>query len=135
MQLKKISSFIIAALILFSNLGLAFGVHYCNDEIASISFQYEQINEAPKADTSCCKTSKNHAKCCSDKLIKVEKKTDKVLFKTFQLGLQQFTVAKIFNINFIDNLALNSYKKLLRNYSESNSPPLYKLYCQLVLYA
>ena len=45
MNFKKHTSILLAALILLANLGLSFVVHYCKDEIASVSFQYQE--EAP----------------------------------------------------------------------------------------
>jgi hypothetical protein len=43
MNFRKHISILLATLILLANLGLSFTVHYCKDEIASVSFQIEKV--------------------------------------------------------------------------------------------
>jgi len=42
MNFRKHISIVLASLVLLANLGLSFAVHYCKDEIASVSFQYQE---------------------------------------------------------------------------------------------
>lgn len=131
--MKKITAILITTVILFSNLGLAFNVHYCHDKIASVSIDYSVQND----NSNCCCVKKDaQKKCCSDTTIKAEKKSDDILVKSFQLDLQQFVAnAQNWDFNFSKEIVSIKKNDLIENYSESNSPPLYKLYCQLVLYA
>ena len=135
MNFRKHISIVLAALILLANLGLSFAVHYCKDEIASVSFQYQEDEPCVEEAKSCCAKEDSHDSCCSNKLIKVEKKTDDILVKTFQLDLEQ----AVFNTNWKPNLVASESVIVTSDevafYCDSHAPPLYKLYCQLVFYA
>ena len=135
MNFRKHISIVLATLILLANLGLSFAVHYCKDEIASVSFQYQEDEPCVEDVKSCCATADSHDSCCSNKLIKVEKKTDDILVKTLQLDLEQ----TVFNADWKPNLVVFNSVATTSNevafYCDSQAPPLYKLYCQLVLYA
>ena len=66
--------------LLVSNLGLAINVHYCADEIASIT-----INVAPdsgKVVDECCGIVEEEPGCCNDKIIKAEIKSDQIIVKS-----------------------------------------------------
>lgn len=131
--MKKLTSVILIVFILFSNLGLAFNVHFCHDKIASVSFDFL----TPEGDDSncCCIKKDVKKKCCSETTIKTNKKSDNFLLKSFSLDFEQFVAVEQFNFNFKEQIFSIESQKLIENYSESNSPPLYKLYCQLVFYA
>lgn len=131
--MKKLTSVILIVFILFSNLGLAFNVHFCHDKIASVSFDFS----TPEGDDSncCCIKKDVKKKCCSETTIKTDKKSDNFLLKSFSLDFEQFVAVEQFNFNFKEQIFSIESQKLIENYSESNSPPLYKLYCQLVFYA
>lgn len=136
MHLKKITSLFLAVFILFSSLGLAFNVHYCHDEIDSISLNFKAEEPCEESEASCCSAEENHKKCCSEKTIKVDKKTDNVLVQSLHFELPVFVVST-HTLKFDLDQAIISIKRshLIENYCESNSPPFYKLYCQLVFYA
>ena len=135
MNFRKHISIILASLILLANLSLSFSVHYCKDEIAAISFQYHNNEPCVEKVTACCAKEPTHDDCCSDKHIQVEKKTDDVLVKTFQLNLQPAVLNATWNPNFNTTVAELSTSNDVVYHCESHAPPFYKLYCQLVLYA
>lgn len=118
-----------------ANIGYGFTVHFCNDTIASVSLNasFEEPCEEPAV--SCCATNKNHDTCCSNKIIKVEKKHDNFLTKSLQFESSVATLNTLSTIEFAENVVLFSSNGNPAFYCESNAPPLYKLYCQLVLYA
>jgi hypothetical protein len=120
---------------LLANLSLSFSVHYCNDEIASISFLYQ--NEEPCIDeqTACCAKQNTHDSCCSNKQTQVERITGDVLIKTFHFNLQFDILNAVWHPNFILNTSESFTSTISFYYFDSHAPPLYKLYCQLVLYA
>jgi hypothetical protein len=132
---RKHINIVLATLILLANLSLSFSVHYCNDEIAAISFQFQNDETCIEEETACCVKQDTHDACCSDKYIQVENTTDDVLVKTFQFHLQP----AVLNAVWIPNLIINASEALTSTaafcYFDSHAPPLYKLYCQLVLYA
>lgn len=135
MNFRKHISIVLASLVLLANLGLSFAVHYCGDEIASVSFQYQEDEPCVEEVKSCCAAADSHDSCCSNKVIKVEKKTDNILVKTLQLDLEPTVFTVDWKPNFIvfesENIILNE----VDFYCDSHAPPLYKLYCQLVFYA
>jgi hypothetical protein len=134
--MKRFTAILLTTFILISNLGLAFNIHYCHNEIASVSLSFEQEESCNENPNSCCASSDNHKKCCSETTIKTDKKSDDILVKSFQLDLQQFVAnTQHWDFNFSKEIVSIKKNNLIENYSESNSPPLYKLYCQLVLYA
>lgn len=138
MQVKKHLSLLIAFLVLVSNSGLAFNVHFCEDKIASITsvFSKEEICVTPiKEEKSCCaKMEQTHKKCCSDKEVNLKNKTEKVVIKTFvDVDLFLFNNEKevvIFTSNF--NFNKNEF---CAYFCVANAPPLYLLYSQYTFYA
>ena len=135
MNFRKHISIVLATLILLANLGLSFAVHYCKDEIASVSFQYQEDEPCVEDIKSCCATADSHDSCCSNKLIKVEKQTDDILVKTFQLDLEQAVFVADWKPNFVTFESENIVSNEVAFYCDSHAPPLYKLYCQLIFYA
>lgn len=135
MNFRKHISIVLAALILLANLGLSFVVHYCKDEIASVSFQYQEDEPCIEEAKSCCAKEDSHDSCCSNKLIKVERKTDDILVKTFQLDLEQAVFSTNWNPNVVTFRPIAITSNEVAFYCDSHAPPLYKLYCQLVFYA
>lgn len=135
MNFRKHISIVSASLVLLANLGLSFIVHYCNDEIASVSFQYQENEPCVEDVKSCCAKEDSHDSCCSNKLIKVEKKTDEILVKTFQLDLEPIVFTTDWKPNFVAFESQNIVSNDGDFYCDSHAPPLFKLYCQLVFYA
>lgn len=135
MNFRKHISVVLASLVLLANLGLSFAVHYCKDEIASVSFQYQEDEPYVEEVKSCCAKEDSHDSCCSNKLIKVEKKTDDILVKTLQLDLEQAVFVAYWKPNFVAFESENFVSNEVAFYCDSHAPPLYKLYCQLIFYA
>ena len=135
MNFRKHISIVLATLILLANLGLSFAVHYCKDEIASVSFQYQEDEPCVEDVKSCCAKENSHDSCCSNKLIKVEKQTDDILVKTLQLDLEQVVFVADWKPNLVAFESENTISNEAAYYCDSHAPPLYKLYCQLVFYA
>ena len=135
MNFRKHISIVLASLVLLANLGLSFAVHYCKDEIASVSFQYQEDEPCVEEVKSCCAKEDSHDSCCSNKLIKVEKKTDDILVKTLQLDLEPTVFTANWKPNFVAFESENFVSNEVAFYCDSHAPPLYKLYCQLIFYA
>ena len=135
MNFKKHISIVLASIVLLATLGLSFAVHYCKDEIASVSFQYQEDEPCVEEAKSCCAKEVSHDSCCSNKLIKVEKKTDDILVKTFQLDLEPTVFITDWKPNLVAFESENLVSSEVGFYCDSHAPPLYKLYCQLVFYA
>jgi hypothetical protein len=130
MKFKKQISIFLAVLLLVSNVGLAFNVHYCGGEIASVSLT------SLKAEKGCCeKVASKKDSCCKDKKIVFQKKVDNGIVKSFSFQFDYAFIipeshSVVFN-NVTDNFKNNSS---LSYYCDANAPPLFKLYSQYLLY-
>ncbi len=129
MNFKKHISLFLAVLLLVSNVGLAFNVHYCGDKLASVSLI------SVKAQKGCCEkvTSKKNS-CCKEKKIVFKQKVENRIVKSFSFqfdyafGVPQPTIDGFVTA---DTLTANSN---LSYYCDANAPPFYKLYSQFLLY-
>ncbi len=138
MQFKKQIIVFFAFLVFFTSSGLAFTIHYCGQNIASISsvFSNNETCEIPKEEEKSCCAEKleTQKKCCSDKEIVIKDSIEKNTFKNgislefLKIDFPQFTV------NFNTNSTLNKTSQHLSFYCDANAPPLYNLYCQYTFY-
>lgn len=143
MKFKKHINLLLALLILVSNTGLAFNVHYCEGEISGVSFSYQQeelcVEEKPvetKLQKSCCAQTTTHDSCCENSKVEIKKSTaENVLIKIFQLDLASFIQTNEWYASFIgfgkDEVQKNDTPEY---YCETNAPPFYKLYSQFIFY-
>ncbi len=139
MNFKKHISLLTALLILVSNSGLAFTVHYCEGKIASVSsvFSQEEVCDEPVVveKTCCAKPETTHKKCCSDKKVDLKNKTEKIIIKTISLDFEPAFFSEYNNPTFAALPTEQFSTENVAFYCDSNAPPLYKLYCQYTFYA
>jgi hypothetical protein len=133
MVFRKHIGVLLAILILVSNVGLAFNVHYCGGKLASISLNAD-IPELQKEGDCCLKKAIKKESCCKDKKIVFQKKAIDKVFKSFSFQLDATFIVPEYQSTFFK--AVPSFKKntLLSYYCDANAPPLYKLYSQYLLY-
>lgn len=139
MKLKKCTSLLLALLVLFSNAGLAFNVHYCGGEIAGISSGYSidkaSADDNPMADRACCiAKAKENKSCCDNKTIKSEKKSD-VVVKTFSFHIDAPFVANSWKPLVFVPASQTVAPQTAAYYCDAHAPPLYQLYSQYIFYA
>jgi hypothetical protein len=132
MFFKKQIIVLLSFLVLFTNTGMAFTIHYCDDQIASVSLNTVSFHEIEK---DCCGEVERMSKCCHNKIIKSHDGIDQIVAKVDSI---QF-VGLIF-IKFQENYNLYVVKKfnssnLICYTNNANSPPLYKLYSQYCFYS
>jgi hypothetical protein len=136
MHCRKHISLFLATLILLANLGLTLSVHYCHNEIASISFQLQ--NEDPcvlRDQDSCCAQVKLHTSCCSNKVIKVAEKPDTIVVETSQLNFEGWVIPILDSTFIVHSVNVHAAAAPLVFYCDAHAPPRYKLHCQFVFYA
>ena len=115
MNLKKCTGVFLAFLLLVSNIGFAFDVHYCGGKIASVSIS----KVSPEK------------KCCGDK----EKKSDDATFKVFFFQIAFPAVIHEFKSLAFSSVPNFKSKEVISYYADANAPPLYQLYHQYIFYA
>ncbi|KAF2334402.1 HYC_CC_PP family protein [Flavobacterium daemonense] len=132
MNLKKCTGLFLAFLLLVSNIGFAFDVHYCGGEIASVTLK-TAVQSSPEK--KCCGENEKKSSCCKDKVVHFEKKSDNATFKIFFFQLdfpaviQQYKPIAFLSVpNFKSN-------QIISYYSDANAPPLFKLYNQYIFYS
>ena len=140
MRSKKFTSLFLAILLLVSNFGLAFNVHYCGDKIASVSSAFSAITsvkaDSPKKDCCCKKDDKEKDSCCKNKVVDLKKDTKDVVIKTFSFQIQTpFILVKSTELLFAKAEKVISNTNVTEYYCSPNAPPLFKLYHQYVFYA
>ncbi|MGL2963099.1 HYC_CC_PP family protein [Flavobacterium sp. RSB2_4_14] len=137
--MKKHISFLIALLVLVSNSGLAFSVHYCGGKIAAVSsvFSQEEVCQMPiKVEKTCCAKQETANKgCCSDKKINLKSKAEQVIIKTISLDFEPVYFSDYRNQLFAEIETQHFSNEKVAFYCQSNAPPLYKLYCQYTFYS
>jgi hypothetical protein len=133
MILKKQISILLTFLLLVSNLGLAFNVHYCADEIESIT-----INLAPasaKVVDVCCGIVEEEPGCCKDKIIKAEIKSELIIIKAVSFDTEFIEDYNCWKPFFFSNNLNFKTRGNFTYYCDSHPPPLYLLYSQYTFYA
>lgn len=136
-MLQKTTSIIVAFFLLLSSTGMAFNIHYCKGKIAAISSVFEKenscVDQCDISETTCCSSTIDHDDCCTDNLL--ETSVDDATNLNFSLdfdwiplnlegqGMSPFSV----EILLVKNISDYTF--------DSNAPPLYKKYSQLIFYA
>ncbi len=138
MYFKRITTFFLAFLILCSNVGLAFNIHYCGGEIASITSVYSTddlaVKEISNQKSCCAEKSDSIEPCCKDKVVKLKAKSE-VVVKTFTFSiLAPFVVPNQNLVIFKPVVAAKNISTIAYN-CDANAPPLFKLFNQFLLYA
>ena len=133
MNFKKHINALLALFLLVSNMGFSFNVHYCEDEIASIT-----LNTATKSheiEKDCCGVMEKKSKCCKNKIIKTNEKSVQQIVKSISLDrVFNLTLNEWKSVNFpiAFNLQQNNF---ISYYCDANAPPLYLLYSQYTFYS
>jgi hypothetical protein len=133
MNIKKCISLFLALLLLVSNVGMAFNVHYCAGEIASVSIesQHQQIKEK-----GCCeKIVSKKDSCCKDKVFHFQKKSDNALVKIFFFELNSPFLVQEWQPVVFSSTTNFKITPVATYYCDANAPPLFKLYSQYIFYA
>ena len=133
MNIKKCTGLFLAFLLLVSNVGLAFNVHYCGGEIASVS-----VKPIPyqKAEKSCCsKKVEKEESCCKDKVVNFQKKSDNTVLKVFSIDSPIYFIIKESQTFVFSSEANLKSAQATSYFCAANAPPLFKLYSQYIFYA
>ncbi|MEY4432327.1 MAG: hypothetical protein RLZZ44_457 [Bacteroidota bacterium] len=134
MNWKKGIGFFLALLILVSNVGFAFTMHYCGGKVASVSvktFESHSNNEK-----GCCEGKElTKDSCCKNKTVHLEKKTDNATLKAFSFeSFSGFLVTEC-KIVIVSLQPTFIASPIAAYFCDAHSPPLFKLYHQFLFYA
>ena len=134
MKFKKHISIFLALFLLVSNVGLAFNVHYCGKNIASISLK--TAIPVQNFEKGCCEkiASKKHS-CCSDKVFSFQQKADNLIIKAFSFQADYFFIVEEWNPIVFSSFSNFKNSQITSYYCDANAQPLFKLYHQYIFYA
>ncbi len=133
MIFRKHISFFLVVLILVSNVGLSFNVHYCGATISSISLKTPLTETA--LEKNCCGIIEKTSHCCKDKVVHFQKKSENFNVKAFSFQanapfvVQEWRPIIVTSLSHFKSSIINAY------FCDANAPPLFKLYSQYVFYA
>ena len=148
MKMQQYIKFVLSIVLIFSNLNLAFSMHYCQDEIKTIKLNHLG-NTSCKIDKvkSCCSTlkQKNHCEspkreskqkddCCKD-ISYSDKNNHKQVVSIQKLVPIYTLITEVLQIEIpIVNSTVISKKHFLEFFVDSNAPPNYIKNSQLTFY-
>ncbi|MFV8363298.1 HYC_CC_PP family protein [Flavobacterium sp. ZT3P35] len=131
-QTKQICIFL-AFFILFSNMGFAFNIRYCGNDITSVTLKTPAQDQSLEKD--CCGVVEKKSHCCKDKEVKFQKKTDDLIQKIVSFHLGFIFLTNEWNpsvFSFVSNFKKDSSTSY---YCDANAPPFFNLYHQYIFYA
>jgi hypothetical protein len=134
MNCKKCIGFFLALMILVSNVGFAFTMHYCGGKVASFSVQ--TIAPLATVKKSCCaKKVIEKDSCCKNKTVHFEKKTDHATLKAFSFEpIELYLIPEFKKLTTVQQLTFVSTTTEIY-YCDAHAPPLFKLFHQFLFYA
>lgn len=131
MIFKKHISVFLAFFLLVSNLGLAFNVHYCGDEISKITIN--TVTSFKEIEKDCCGKLEKKSNCCNTKLVKAQEKNDQLVLKAISFS-PEFVIPMQWNPLVFSKKVTFHKNSICTYFCDANAPPLYLLYSQYTLY-
>lgn len=133
MKFKKQLCIILTFFLLVSTLGLVYNVHYCEDKVASVTLQYAA--ETTSAEQGCCGEVEKESKCCKNKIIKSDVKSDQLLVKSLSIDSEYIPILFNWNSLVFVSIPFCEPTETIAYYCDTHAPPLYLLYSQYTFYA
>ena len=131
MQIKKPLCIFLAFFILVSNIGYALNVHYCDNQIASVSFNTVSPSNLEE---DCCGAVAKTSHCCKDRIVVLQQKSDQALIKSISFEAHNMVFEQEW-FAVLSTAEIPSQKSnVVAYYCNSNAPPLFKLYSQYIFY-
>ena len=115
MNFRKHIGLFLTFFLLVSTLGLAFNVHYCDNEIASVSIN--TASNSQEIEKNCCGKIEKMSKCCKNKIIKT------ILFCFLANGRRLFL--EIFSTSNQEKLLLITAMRMHRHYTSCTANILF----------
>ena len=123
----------LAFLLLVSNIGFAFNVHYCGNKIESVTLKSVFVENT--AEKNCCGIVEKESSCCKDKVVHFQKKYDGFDAKSFSFQSEMHFFVENKNSIFTSFLSNFKQNQITSYFCDANAPPFFKLYSQFIFYA
>ena len=132
MKFKKQICIFMAFFLLVSNTGFSFNVHFCGDELASVSFKSNF--KKPNSHKTCCAVIEKKESCCNDKVFNFHKNVEQLIIKSFVSQATVCVLNQELNSSIVTLLPNFKSKETTSYYCDAHAPPLFKLYQQYIFY-
>ena len=133
MNFRKHIGLFLTFFLLVSTLGLAFNVHYCDNEIASVSIN--TASNSQEIEKNCCGKIEKKSKCCKNKIIKSNEKSDQITVKISSLDVNSILFFSEWKPVIFRDVFNFKPREITTYYCDANAPPLYLLYSQYTFYS
>lgn len=136
MKFSKSTYFFVAIFFLLTKVGAAFNVHYCLGRVAEVTHIFGDTKGCGMELPDTPESNLMKKSCCDDKVVLVQNDDENPLAGSLKLTTAE-TLA-ILNVALALQLIAfpSEEESLIPDFeNSSHSPPLYKLYCRLTLYA
>ncbi len=134
MNCKKGIGILLALLVLVSNIGFAFTMHYCGGKVAS--FSVRTIDPLAAVNKSCCaKKVIEKDSCCKNKTVHFENKTDHATLKAFSFEPIPFYVLADVKREIPAYQSIILHQPPSTYCCDAHAPPFFKLYHHYIFYA
>jgi hypothetical protein len=131
MKFHKHISLFLALFVLVSNIGFALNVHYCDNRIASVSFNTTSPNTLEE---DCCGIVEQKSHCCSDKVVHFQKKSEQATIKSIPFEFHKLSLMEEWKPIALIPFSSNSTPRISEYSFHSNAPLLFKLYSHYIFY-
>jgi hypothetical protein len=133
MNFRKQICSLLTVLLLVSNVGFAFNVHYCGDEIASVSLK--PLFSLKVTEENCCGIVEKKSHCCKDKIFHFQKKSETSTFNVFTFNPDTIFLNVDWKPTLITSTPNFKRNSITSYFCDANAPPFFKLYSQYIFYA
>jgi hypothetical protein len=134
MNSKKSIGLFLAFLILVSNVGMVFTMHYCGGKVASVSVQ--TLANTTDAEKGCCaKKAVTEDSCCKNKTVHFQKKSDNATLKVVSFESFMPYLIPENKVEIATSKATFINQPIAIYYCDAHAPPLFKLYQRYIFYA
>lgn len=133
MKFKGHICLLLAFSLLLSNIGLAFNIRYCGNEITSVTLKTPVQNQNLEKD--CCGVVEKKSHCCKNKEVNFQKNTEDLIQKIvsantdYTFSVEQWNPSVFSFISNFNNTQFTAY------FCDVNAPPFFKLYHKYIFYA
>lgn len=135
MSFKKLIALNLSIVILALSFGLTLSVHFCHENVSGVAIAVNKLESKITSEKDCCSHSEKKDSCCSNKIVKLDKKID-LNFSNQYVFVPLFlqTIKYVQKGVFLHEEVVYKERKEIA-FCQSNAPPKYKLFCKLVLYS
>lgn len=133
MNFKKNICSLLAVLLLVSNVGFAFNVHYCGEEIAFVSLK--SAFSSNNTEKKCCGIVEKKSHCCKNKVFHFQKKSESSNLNVFTFNSDILFLNQDWKPILITSTPNFNRNSITSYFCDANAPPFFKLYSQYIFYA